>query len=72
MMSNLFKPKIQGPAAQLPEPKVIRQPTETDPSVLAASQRTRQAAMRRSGRLSTIMTDQLQGTVGSSGSKLGA
>lgn len=58
--------------APLPTPKVQRMPTETDPSILAAAQRTRRAAMQRSGRLSTILTDQTQDTVGSSGMKLGA
>jgi hypothetical protein len=56
----------------LPTPKVHRMPIETDPTVLAASQRSREAAMRRRGRMSTIMTDSLQSTVGSSGQKLGA
>jgi len=59
-------------ASQLPTPKAQRMPTETDPEVLAAAKRTRDAAMQRRGRMSTIMTDQLQSTVGSSGSKLGA
>jgi hypothetical protein len=68
-MSGLLKPKM--PTAQaLPEPRVVRMPTESDPDVLAAAQRTRKAMMERKGRLSTIMTDNLD--VGSSGSKLGA
>jgi hypothetical protein len=56
----------------LPKPRVTRMPTETDPSVLAAARRTRQSALKSKGRLSTIMTDQTQDTVGSSGTALGA
>jgi hypothetical protein len=69
-MTNMFKPKMPAPQA-LPEPKVVRMPTEMDPSVLAAATRTREAAMKRRGRMSTIMTDSLQ-DIGSSGQKLGA
>ena len=67
-MSGLFggsMPKVQ-------QPKPIRMPVETDAEVIAAGQRTRANAMRRQGRLSTIMTDQTASTVGSSGAKLGA
>jgi hypothetical protein len=56
----------------LPTPKVTRMPTETDPSILAAAQRTRSAAMRRTGRLSTILTDNTGSMIGSSGKTLGA
>jgi len=70
-MTNLFKPRLPSPQA-MPEPRVVRMPTETDPSVLAAAQRTRDAAMKRRGRMSTIMTDNAQDMVGSSGMKLGA
>lgn len=61
------------PVAQalLPKPKITRMPTETDPSVLAAAQRTRRAALARKGRLSTIMTDANE-TIGSGGQALGA
>jgi hypothetical protein len=59
-------------SAPLPKPRVTRMPTETDPSILEAAKRTRKAAMMRSGRMSTIMTDNLQSTIGSSGSTLGA
>lgn len=70
-MSSLFKtPKVDIPEEQRPRP--VRMPTATDPDVLAASQRTRQAAMQRRGRLSTILTDQTRSTTGSSGQKLGA
>ena len=67
-MTNLFKPKATGMEA----PKPVRMPTETDPDILAAAQRTRENATRRKGRLSTILTDQTKSTVGSSGQKLGA
>lgn len=56
----------------LPKPKVVRMPTETDPSIVNAAQRARSMALKRTGRLSTILTDQLNRTVGSSGSALGA
>ena len=65
-MTSLFKPKIEKPAA----PKPVRMPVETDPTILAASQRTRQAAMQRKGRQSTIMTD--KELTGSTGQSLGA
>ena len=69
-MSGLFKtPATPAPP---PVPKPTRMPFQTDPDVLAAGQRTREAAMRRQGRLATILTDQTQQTVGSSGRKLGA
>lgn len=55
-----------------PDPRPQRKPTQTDPSVQAASQRTRSAALRRRGRLSTILTDRNQSITGSSGQKLGA
>ena len=62
-----------GAAAQpMPKPKVTRMPVETDPGVLAAGQRTREEALKRRGRLSTIMTDQTNDAIGSSGRKLGA
>lgn len=63
-MGGLFSPKIKQPSA----PKPVRMPTEQDPEVLAAAQRTKQAAMQRAGRMSTILTDM----TGSSGQKLGA
>lgn len=80
-MSGLFgggsSPSYPGQGAGIldggmPKPKVVRMPTETDPSVLAAAQRLRSAALKRTGRMSTILTDQLNQTVGSSGSALGA
>lgn len=75
-MSGIFsKPSLPAaPAAPKPPdpPRVVRMPTETDPSVMAAQKRTRQAAMQRSGRMSTILTDGTRETVGSSGQYLGA
>lgn len=65
---DMFSPKVP----KVRDPKPVRMPTETDPDVLAAAQRTRAAALKRRGRLSTILTDQTQGVVGSSGTKLGA
>jgi hypothetical protein len=61
-----------GTPKQPEAPKPIRMPTQEDPEMLAAAQRTRQAALARKGRLSTILTDQTQATTGSSGVKLGA
>lgn len=70
-MGGLFKsPTIATP--ELPTPKPVRMPTPQDPEVLAAARRARESAIRRSGRLSTILTDRGQSLVGSSGSKLGA
>jgi hypothetical protein len=66
-MKNLFgTPKMPEP------PKPTRMPTATDPDVEAASRRTRESALKRKGRLSTILTDQTSSVVGSSGQKLGA
>ena len=53
-MAGLFGGKAKTP----PPPKPQRMPVETDPNVQAAAMRTREDAMRRSGRLSTILTDQ--------------
>jgi hypothetical protein len=66
-MGGLFKTPKPPPA-----PKPVRMPNATDPEVEAAGRRAREGALRRSGRLSTIMTDQTQATTGSSGQKLGA
>ncbi len=67
-MSSMFSPKIPKPEAVKP----VRMPTEQDPNVLAAAQRTRENVMKRMGRQSTIMTDSTRATTGSSGAKLGA
>lgn len=65
--------KIFGKQPQVPEaPKPTRMPTESDPDVIAAGQRAREMALKRTGRLSTIMTDQTKSVTGSSGIKLGA
>ena len=72
-MGGLFGGGPKPPQPQpLPKPRVVRQPTETDPDVEAAARRTRQTALRRRGRASTILTDQNRATVGSGGQKLGA
>jgi hypothetical protein len=79
-MGSMFRPAAQAAAGQpmtpMPKPpeppRVVRMPTETDPSIVAAQQRTRAAAMRRAGRMSTILTDNTRETVGSSGQSLGA
>ena len=55
----------------LPKLRPQRMPTENDPAVLAAAQRTRENALRRRGRLSTIMTDDNNSMIGSSGKTLG-
>lgn len=67
-MGSLFAPKVPKPEA----PSPVRMPTATDPTVQAAAQRTRASALQRKGRLSTILTDHISSTVGSSGQKLGA
>lgn len=75
-MAALFSKPKTPPLPDIPKP--IRMPTETDPDILAAAKRTRQAAMWRRGRMSTILTDQgtnsssLGSAVGSSGKYLGA
>ena len=89
-MTNLFRPNYVAPpqvtAAPTPPPlptpaaeeapRYKRMPTMSDPDVLIAAQRTRAAALKRRGRLSTILTDQTQAIsgslIGSSGTKLGA
>ena len=64
-MGNLF-----GSSKPPPPPPVVRMPVATDPSILAAGERARAEARKRSGRLSTILSDSLQSVTGSSG-KLG-
>jgi hypothetical protein len=56
----------------LPEPKPVRMPTMADPSLLEAAQRRREEILRRKGRMSTILSDNLRESTGSSGQKLGA
>jgi hypothetical protein len=71
-MGSLFKtpktPDIPAPA----KPKVVRMPVQNDPNIQDAANRTKQSALQRRGRLSTILTQNLQGRAGSSGAKLGA
>ena len=54
-MSGLF-----GGSSKPPPPKVVRMPVESDATVLAARERAKQEARRRSGRLSTILSDSLR------------
>ena len=54
-------------AATPPRPRVVRMPTNSDPSVLAAGQRARSNMMKRGGRLSTILTDMTRSMTGSGG-----
>ena len=65
---GLFGGGVQMP----PPPKVVRMPTEDDPSQRAAAMRFRESTRRRKGRESTILTQQLNDAIGSSGQKLGA
>lgn len=71
-MTKLFTGGAGGKTPQPQTPRVVRLPTQDDPSVLAAAQRTRRNALNRTGRRSTILTDQTKSTTGSSGQKLGA
>lgn len=65
-MAALFKSSTP----TIEKPKPVRMPVADDPEVLAAGQRAKEGALRRAGRLSTIMTDQTVSA--SSGQKLGA
>jgi hypothetical protein len=66
-MASLFKkPKVHQPKIEmpkLPKPKPVRMPTEIDPVILEAQKRTREAALKRRGRLSTLLTDHIGGEV---------
>jgi hypothetical protein len=79
-----FKSPEPPPAQTAPPPPTIinmpapeeaarnkRMPTPTDPDILAAGRRSRQAALRRRGRQSTILTDRARDIVGTSSQKLG-
>jgi hypothetical protein len=58
---------------KLPEVKPTRMPTETDPTIVAAAERTRKKIGSRKGRQSTMMTDSIsESMIGSSGKSLGA
>lgn len=79
-MGGLLKSKPVVQAEQEPRrPRPTRLPTETDPALLTAQQRARQAAARRRGRQATILSDAVapganpeRVATGSSGVKLGA
>lgn len=60
-----------GSTAAPPAPPVVRMPVQTDPSILTAGARSRAEAMKRMGRLSTILSDSTASLTGSSG-QLGA
>ena len=58
---KMFTPKMP----KMPDPPApTRMPTAMDPDVLAAGARTREAALNRKGRQSTILTDALSRTAG--------
>jgi hypothetical protein len=59
-MSGLFGSKPE-------PPKVVRMPAASDETVLAARDRARLQARRRTGRLSTILSDSLRSANGSAG-----
>lgn len=70
-MGSLFsKPKIPE-VKPPPDPKPVRMPTVDDPNAEKAASRFRAAALRRKGRRSTIMSDNLRDITGSSGKSLG-
>lgn len=71
-MTQMFgKAAPATPLPELPKPTPVRMPTADDPDLLAAATRRREAMMRRSGRMSTILSDNLREVTGSSGQKLG-
>ena len=57
--------------AQMSQRRQVRMPSENDRTLMEAAQRRRKAASARQGRLSTILTDQARGIVGSNGQSLG-
>ena len=73
-MGGLFSsPKTPTPPPApdpLPKPKPVRLSTATDPDIVDARKKTREAALKRKGRTSTLLTDELLGTA--TGKKLGA
>lgn len=78
-MSKMFGGAPKAAPVTIPKPKLpapVRMPTPTDPAMEDAAQRSRVIAMKRKGRMSTILTDQMSGnaggSMGSSGTKLGA
>lgn len=71
-MSGMFsKPNVM-PVVPPPAPRPIRMPNENDPTMIEAAKRTREAAMKRTGRMSTMLTDATQESVGAASQKLGA
>lgn len=65
-MGGLFKtPKVQQPE----QPRKVRMPVQEDPAIAEAAERTKQAAIMRRGRQSTVLTNQ---TIAGTGQKLGA
>jgi len=60
-----------GGQSQIEQPKVVRMPNATDPSLLAARDRILEQIKSRGGRLSTIMTNGLKGMLNGSGGLLG-
>lgn len=71
LMKSMFGGGAPAQTAAPPRPRVVRMPTSSDPSVLAAGTRARQNLQRGRGRLSTILTDMTRGTMTGSGGKLG-
>ena len=71
-MGGIFggSPKIPD-LPPIPKPKVVRLPTPDDPESIERQRRIKQAALRRGGRGSTILTEGLGKSVGSSGQTLG-
>lgn len=66
-MTSMFKPPAPPtlPTPTAPEAsRYKRMPVETDPDILAAGMRTRAEALRRTGRLSTILTDSTRSAAG--------
>lgn len=72
LLKSLVGGGNSGQTAIPSKPRVIRMPTNSDPSVLAAGQRARSGLLRNRGRLSTILSDATRGTITGSGGKLGA
>jgi hypothetical protein len=52
-IGKMFSPNVKTP--ELPKP--VRMATATDPDILAAGARARETALKRKGRLSTLLTD---------------
>jgi hypothetical protein len=65
MMGGMFKPKTQ------PLQPVVRMPDQQDPAILEERRKRAEEMMKRGGRDSTILSENLGGIVGSQGS-LGA